>query len=105
MVIFFKKLRKLPSDWGIYPVQNTFELHQFAQHAVYLNTFFEQDNFNFWFKPLSKILVAAVRLYLIQEIMDTSPPYPFAEPISAGASALGSGSPKLCQNIFLLNIY
>ena len=35
----FKKLRKLPSNWGISPmtqVYNTFELPQFAQHAVQL---------------------------------------------------------------------
>ena len=36
-------------------------LYQFAQHAAQIATFFEQNHLNFWFKPLSKILVAAVK--------------------------------------------
>ena len=43
------------------PDHNTLELHQFVQHAAQLQHFFEQDYFNFWFKPLSKIVVSAVR--------------------------------------------
>ena len=62
--MFLKKLRKFSSDWGLYPqtpIHYTFELHQFAQHAAGIATIFAQDHFGFWFKPLSKILVAAVR--------------------------------------------
>ena len=43
-----------------------------------LQDFFKQGHVNFWFKSLSKVLVAAVRFYFIQEILDTSfaPPPP-----------------------------
>ena len=37
VVIFLKKLQKLPSDWELCPhtpIHNTLELHQFAQNAT-----------------------------------------------------------------------
>ena len=55
--LFSKKLRKLPSDRGLCPqtpIHNTVELHQFAQQAARIATFFKQDHFNFWCKSLRK---------------------------------------------------
>ena len=75
MVIFLKKLRKLPSDWGLCPqtpVNTTLELHQFVQHAAQLQHFLSRIILTLGSKPLSKIFVAAVRIYLIRSILDTS---------------------------------
>ena len=69
VVVFFKEIAKIAQRLGYLPpdaVHNTLELHPFAQHAAQLATFFEQDHFSYWFKPCSKILVAAVRLYFIR---------------------------------------
>ena len=57
-----QRLRALPPD----PLHNTLELHQFGQHAAQFATLFKHDHFNYWFKFLCKVLVAAVRFCLIQ---------------------------------------
>ena len=68
IVIFFKKLLKLPSDLGLCPqtpVNNTLELHQLVQHAAQQQHFLSRIILTFGFKLLFKILVATVRIYLI----------------------------------------
>ena len=64
VIIFSKNSKNCSATGGFAPrtlTHNTFKLQQFAQRAVRIAIFFEQDHFNFWFKPLSKILVAAER--------------------------------------------
>ena len=67
--LFFQKNVKIAQRLGALPpdpVNNTLELHQFVQHATQLQRFLSWIILTFGSKPLTKILVAAVRFYLIR---------------------------------------
>ena len=55
--LFFPEIAKIALRLGALPpdpVHNTFELHQFAQHATQITVFFQHGHVNLWFKSLKK---------------------------------------------------
>ena len=61
MVILFQEIATIAQT----PVNNTLELHKFVQLAAQLQHFLSRIILTFGSKPLTKIVVAAVRFYLI----------------------------------------
>ena len=68
-----------PATWGFAPRPPSI-LHlnciSLLNMPPQFQHFFKQGHVNLWFKSLSKILVAAVRFYFIQWIMDRSLAHP-----------------------------